>query len=509
MRRGRKARLEKPPEQSAVEPGLIGGQYAPLTDADIQHIHHTALDVLENIGMANPIPIVLEHALAKGCTQDDDGRLCFPRALVEDTIAEATRDLTFCGQEPRFDLDLRDQRVHTYGGGEAVTMLDVGASTYRPSTLMDVYDAARLVDKLDNIHAFSRLIVATDLQGRLSCDLNTAYASAAGTAKHTALTFGDAKNVEPTLEMLYMIAGGKDKFLERPFCHGGGCPVVSPLSYGEDNSEVCIEAVKFGAPVWIVVAPQAGATAPAALAGALVQVMAEAIASLLMINLVVPKYPVIVGPWPFVSDLRTGSFTGGGGEEALVSAAAAQMTNYYGLVSSVGAGMCDAKVPDNQAGYEKAIAVTLAALSGCNNVSESAGMMGSLMGLSFESLVIDNDMLGAVMRTVRGIEVNDETLSYNVIEDAVRGEGHFLRQEQTLDLMRSEYEYPQLADRLPPNVWEEAGSLDIRGQAGMRVQEILSSHYPRYISPDIDKKIREWFKIEVPREFMQPGNARW
>ena len=78
--------------------------------------------------------------------------------------------------------------------------------------------------------------------------------------------------------------------------------------------------------------------------------MAEAIASMLMINVVAPGHPVIVGPWPFVSDLRTGSFTGGSGEEAIISAAAAQMTNYYGLVSSVGAGMSDSKVPDNQAG---------------------------------------------------------------------------------------------------------------------------------------------------------------
>jgi len=347
------------------------------------------------------------------------------------------------------------------------------------------------------------------MQSRLACDINTTYASAAGTAKHTALTFGDARNIEPTLEMLYMIAGSKEKFHGRPFCHGGGCPVASPLRYGEDNSEVCIESIKFGAPVWVVVAPQAGATAPAALAGAVVQVMAEAIASLLMINLVAPKHPVIVGPWPFVSDLRTGSFTGGSGEEALVSAAAVQMTNHYGLVSSVGAGMSDSKVPDNQAGYEKAIAVALAALAGCNNVSESAGMMGSLMGLSFESLVIDNDMLGTVLRTVRGIEVNENTLSYAEIENAVRGEGHFLRQEQTLGLMRSEYEYPALADRLTPGAWEEAGSPDIREQAGMRVKEILSVHYPQYIDPAIDKKIRDRFKIEIPVEHMQPGSGRW
>ncbi len=509
MRRGRKARLEKPPKQNAVGPGFTGGQYKPLSDADVQNVHRTILDVLENIGMADPIPIVAEHAVKKGCTLGDDGRLRFPRALVEDMIADTAHDLTFYGQDEKFDLNLSGERVHTYGGGEAVTMLDPGASTYRPSTLMDVYDAARLVDKLDNIHAFSRLIVATDLEGRLSTDINTAYASVAGTAKHTALTFGDYKNVEPTLEMLYMVAGGKDKFHERPFAHGGGCPVISPLRYGADNAEVCVESVKFGAPVWIVTAPQAGATAPAALAGTVVQVMAEAIASMLMINVVAPRHPVIVGPWPFVSDLRTGSFTGGSGEEAIVAAAAAQMTNFYGLVSSVGAGMSDSKVPDNQAGYEKAIAVALAALAGCNNVSESAGMMGSLMGLSFESLVIDNDMLGAVMRTVRGIEVNEETLSYAEIENAVHGEGHFLRQEQTLNLMRSEYEYPKLADRLPPNVWEEAGSLDIREQAAIRVQEILSTHYPEYIDPAVDAKIRDQFKIEIPREYMKVGNERW
>jgi len=509
MRRGRQARRENPPKQSAVTPGCTGGSYQPLTDAEIESVHHTVLDVLENIGMADPIPIVEEHALKKGCKIDDTGRLRFPRALVEDTIAESAREMTFYGQDSRFDLDLRDQRVHTYGGGEAVTILDVGASTYRPSTLTDIYDVARLVDKLDNIHAFSRLIVATDLDNPLESDINTAYASLSGTAKHTALTFGDARNVAPTLEMLHMIAGGEDKFRERPFCHGGGCPIISPLRYGEDNSEVCIEATKFGSPVWIVVAPQAGATAPAALAGAVVQAMAEALACLLMINLVVPKYPVIMGPWPFVSDLRTGGFTGGGAEEALVSAAAAQVTNYYGLVSSVGAGMSDSKLPDNQAGYEKAIAVALAALAGCNNVSESAGMMGSLMGLSMESLVIDNDMLGTVLRAVRGIEVNEETLSYKVIENAVHGEGHFLREEQTLQLMRSEYEYPDLADRLPPSEWEEGGSLDIREQAAIRVREIMSSHHPDYIDPATDKKIRDKFPIVISRSDMSNNNGRW
>ena len=192
-----------------------------------------------------------------------------------------------------------------------------------------------------------------------------------------------------------------------------------------------------------------------------------------------------------------------------MTAAAAQVINHYGLVSSVGAGMTDAKVPDNQAGYEKGIAVVLAALAGCNNVSESAGMVGSLMGLSFESMVIDNDMLGTVMRTVRGIEVNEETLSYEVIRNAVHGEGHFLREEQTLGLMRTEYEYPDLADRSTPDEWRDAGSRDIRESAADRVREILSTYYPECIDSALDRKIRERFPIRLDTKTMQPGNGRW
>jgi trimethylamine--corrinoid protein Co-methyltransferase len=171
--------------------------------------------------------------------------------------------------------------------------------------------------------------------------------------------------------------------------------------------------------------------------------------------------------------------------------------------------MTDAKSPDNQAGYEKALAVALAAHTGCNNISESAGMLGSLMALSLEAMVIDNDMLGAILRTVRGIEVNDETLSLDVIRQVVHGEGHFLRTAQTLELMRTEYEYPAMADRRTPGEWEADGSPDIRRQAGERVRRILSTHYPEYIDPAVDRKIRDTFPILLPTEYMNASSPRW
>ncbi len=131
------------------------------------------------------------------------------------------------------------------------------------------------------------------------------------------------------------------------------------------------------------------------------------------------------------------------------------------------------------------------------------------MALSLESMVIDNDLLGAVLRTVRGIEVNEETLSYKVMEQVVHGEGHYLRTGQTLGLMRGGFEYPALADRSTPGEWEAAGSPDIRKQAGERVKTILSSHYPRYIDPATDAKIREQFPILLDSKDMHPCNDRW
>jgi len=506
---GRKQRRTAGTSSKAVRPGLVGGSYRPLSDRDMERIHQTALDVLEKIGMASPIPILREHALAKGCRIDERGRLCFPRALVEDILAAASRGYVAHGRDPDNDREISGSRVHFDAGGESVLTLDFASGRYRSSTLIDLYDFARLVDRLDHVHVFSRVVSATDVVDLFANDVNTAYASMAGTSKHIHLTFSDAKHVDAAIAMMDLILGGEGRHLERPFCSSGGCPVVSPLTYAAENSEVCIAATRMGGNVAVVIAPQAGATAPAALAGTLVQTVAETLAALLLVNLVVPGHPVGFGPWPFVSDLRTGAFSGGGGEEAVLNAAAAQIGNFYGLPTIVGAGMTDSKLADNQAGYEKGVSVALSALAGANIISETTGMLASLMGCSFEAMVIDNEMLGCIQRALRGIEVTDETLSYQVIRDVAYGEGHFLGHPQTLELMETEYLYPEIADRSAPSAWQEAGAHDIRERARQRAKQLLSSHYPGYIDRSTDEKIRARFPIALPREAMQPGNDRW
>jgi len=151
-----------------------------------------------------------------------------------------------------------------------------------------------------------------------------------------------------------------------------------------------------------------------------------------------------------------------------------------------------------QAGYEKGITNVMAGLSGLNMIYEAAGMHASLLGFSLESLIIDNDMLGQCLRCVRGIEVNERTLSLAAIEDVcINGPGHYLGHEQTLSMMETEYIYPVIGDRTSPKEWVEKGRPDIIQTAIAEKNRILSTIYPRHISREVDAAIRAQFDIRL------------
>ncbi len=494
----------------AVRPGQTGGQYKPLSERDIERIHDAALNVLENIGIGDPIPEILDYALPGGCILGEDNRLRFPRALVEDLIAKSPKEYPLYAPDPKNDLMVRGEEVLFGTSGEAVTVLDYETQTFRPTRLTDLYDAARLGDQLEHIHSFGQPFIAAEYSEDIFVhDVNIAYAELAGTNKSLALGIAVVEHIDVLVSLFDAYLGEEGGFLKRPFCTFGGCPIVSPLRFGEDNAQVLVRVAELGLVADVAVAPQAGATAPAALAGALVQCFAETLACLCVVNLVRAGTPINFGMWPFISDLRTGAFSGGSGEEALITAATAQLCNHYGFTTSVGAGMTDSKTMDVQAGYEKAITVATAALAGANHVAAYPGIVGSLIGQSFEGMIIDNDMIGNIQRVLRGIEVTDETLSLDVINDAVFGIGHYLAHPQTLELMQSEYLYPDIADRLTPGAWADMGRKTLYEQAHEKVSEMLTDYYPTYIDAAADKRIRDNFPIRLRAEDMKPGNGRW
>ncbi|MGR3443925.1 MAG: trimethylamine methyltransferase family protein [Thalassococcus profundi] len=482
-----------------VRPGLTGGHFAPLSAADLDRIHHAALAALEQIGLANAPASGIRAMTAAGAILGDDGRLRFPAALVEDTIARANRHVTLCGRDPRHDLDLSGTRVHFGTAGAAVHLVDAATGTYAESTLQDLYDATRIADRLDNIHFVQRPMVARDIPDPREMDLNTLYACCAGTTKHVGTSFSEAAFARDALRMLHLIAGTETAWRARPFVSNSNCFVVPPMKFALESCEVMEACIEGGMPVLLLSAGQAGATAPASIAGAIVQAVAECLAGLVYVNAIRPGHPAIFGTWPFVSDLRTGAMSGGSGEQALLTAGCAQMHRYYDLPGGAAAGIADAKLPDMQAGWEQMCSNVLAGASGLNMVYEAAGMHASLLGFCHESLILGDDLIGQALRCVRGIEVTEDALSLEVIRaTCLDGPGHYLGSEQTLSLMQTDYVYPNLGDRSSPKEWAERGQPNLIAAATARKIALLARPSTARFDPMTDRAIRAAFPIHLP-----------
>lgn len=497
-RERKRAERAKAPLINPCPPGATGGQYRPLTEPQIEKIYTSALEILSRIGMGEAPAKLVQQALAKGAHLNNAGRLCFPATMVEDTISTACKGFPFYGRQAQYDIEIGGDQVFFGTGGAAVQTMDIEQHTYRPATLIDLYDFTRLADTLTNVSWFTRCCVATDLEDITELDINTAYALLTGTEKPVGTSFSLATSVDPIIDMFDITLGGTGKFREKPFCKAHISPIISPLRYGEDAFDVALACINRGVPINAITGAQSGATSPAPLAGMLCCTLAETLAALLMINVFAPGYPMIFSNWPFVIDLRTGSFSGSGGEITLMNAAAAQIANWLGLPSGAAACMSDAKAVDAQMGLENAMSSLAVGLAGCNLVYESSGMMASLLGASFEAMLIDDEMLSQVYRILRGIEVNDETLGLAAIEETIYGEGHFLGSQQTMDAMQRDYYWPStLTDRQAPAVWQEQGASDMWQRANKKAREILTSHKPNYIGSQADTRIQKHYPIKL------------
>jgi len=264
-----------------VNPGELGGQYKPLSESDIAAIDENIFRILEEIGFNDATPHCIETCTSVGAILGDDGRLRMPRQVVENALKLAERNLILYGQEPAYDRQISGTRVHFATGGAAVMIADSVNNCYRESTAQDLYDLARIVDTCEHFHIFQRMCVLRDI----------------------------ADNYE----------------MERPFVSQSNCFVVPPMKFATDALECLRVAVEGGMPVLLLSAGQAGATTPACLAGATSQAWAECLGGLVYVNAIKPGAPAILGAWPFISDLRTGSMSGGSPEQGLLSAACAQM----------------------------------------------------------------------------------------------------------------------------------------------------------------------------------------
>lgn len=465
--------------------GYQGGSYKPLTPDEIEQIHRATLQVLAETGLEVNSREARE-VLSQNGARIEGNRVLIPEELVMRCVNEAPSEVVLYGREEKYDLLLSERRVYLGTGGTALNVLDLD-NKRRASTLEDCRQIAKLVDALDNIHFFVCPVFPNEVP-KENVDVNRFYAAVKNTSKHIMGGVYTVDGVRNVVKMAEEVAGGADNFRKRPFISMITC-IMSPLKFDKTYTELMMEVARQGIPVATPAAPLAGATGPVTLAGTLVQLNAEALGGIVLTQLVNPGTPVLYSAVPTTVDIRSMDFLFGSVEMGMMNGAAAQLARYYNLPIYATAGVTDSKIPDVQAGYEKASTAMLAALAGANYIHDAAGLLEGAMTAGYAQYVIDDEIIGMVMRAVRGIEVNKESLAVDVINKVGPG-GNYLAEMQTLQHMRTEFYFPKISSRKNYQRWVEEGGKDGWQRATEMAKEILASHEPLGLPEEIDNKLK-------------------
>ncbi len=462
-----------------IRKGLDGGSLKLLNDDSILKIHQTAMQVIEEVGFEVQSDIALELFEEVGARVDWEKHLVrLNRDKVKELIEAAPSEIRLCGQDEANDIVLGGRRVYAGTGGTALYVYNPADNEKRQASLEDLKSIAKLVDKLDNIHFFLLPTYPNELPLE-QVDVNRFFVGLDNTTKHImggVYTLDGAKQV---IRMAQIIAGSVENLRQRPLISMIAC-IISPLRIDKTYGDMLVTIAKNGIPVACPAEPLCGATAPVTLAGTLVVQTVDTLLGVMLTQIANPGTPVLFGSVATNTDLRNLNYLAGSVEMGLLNAAGAQMAQFYQLPFYATGGMTDSKTIDAQSGYESAMTNLLCALSGANFIHDAAGLMEFAMTVSYEKYVIDNEILGMVMRAVEGIKVNDDTLAFDLIKQAGPG-GNFVAARHTRHFMRSEHYQPLLSDRKNHEEWLSKGGKQTWERAAEIVEKLLAE--PKHSLP--------------------------
>ena len=475
--------LKKPNHKT---PGIPASPYRPLDDGAVRQIADAAMEVLSKSGMAVYSNTAFGAFQAAGAQVDSETRnVRLPRSLVEDAIDANPSSITLCSRNGDRDVVLERDRVHYSTGGTAIYVLDPDTGQRRPSTIEDVILNARMVDALEQIHAFTINVFPNEIEQKDHIDTNRFFHALDNTTKHVMGGVYSLQGCRDVVSMAQLIAGSAEALRKKPFVSFITL-IISPFKIDNHYGEITCYLAKEGLPVVVPTEPICGTTSPVTLAGNVLTHVAETLGGIALVQCVNRGAPGICGSVGSITNLQTMDHLGGPIERAMINAAVAQMAQHFEIPLYSTGGTTDAKEVDIQSAYESAMSSLLVAMSGANYIHDIAGLMESDLTVSYEKLVMDNEILGMCQRVLGGIEVSDETLATELMIEKGPGKD-FMMEDHTLRHMRREFFVPELANRQKRD--SMSPDADALSRAKAVVDEIRSSPRSSRLSTSLREEL--------------------
>ena len=458
-----------------------------LAAREIEAIKDASLAILRDTGVMVHHQDILRLLGEAGAKVDAPRKIArLPEKLVTDSASRAGKQYVLHGRDK--------SRTARFGYGDLVLMsspgqyawIDLETGQRRPATIQDTQDAMRLGDALENITVVGAMAQPDTISEKYR-DVALTSELVKATGKPSRCWVRNGATARYILEIYRTIAGGDTALRAQPMVEAFLEP-ISPLQLPGDGLDIVKEFAQAGQPVSIGPMAMTAGTAPGTLAGTLAQENAEILAGIVIAQLLAPGTPITYGGIPHIMDSRTGICSFGSPEQALMAVAMVQIARSYGFPVYINVGLTDAKLPDAQAGMEKAATLLLGVLAGADTFGH-CGICGTDHAGSLLWLALDDELMSYIKRIARGFSVDTEHLATEVIH-SVGPAGNFLAEEHTVRHFREELWLPNpVWTRQPYDPWQSEGATSFADRLRGRVRDILASHRPPPLDEALSREI--------------------
>ncbi|MCL4377339.1 MAG: trimethylamine methyltransferase family protein [Actinobacteria bacterium] len=459
-----------------------------LSIEEVKKIDETSKEVLEEEGIKIFSKDALDIYKKSGCEVDYNNNIVkIPYRLVEKCIKSSPSEFKLYGRDKDNYLDFGKNLGYSASGHNAIYILDTETMERRLSTKEEIGNFAKISDALDNIHIVGVEAMPQDVYPKASI-LHAIDAVVNNTSKHIFYSPENADEAKASLEMLKAVNDG-ESLQKTPI---GICQLspISPLTWSKGTIEGVMEVAKTGLPLCFLPQPYCGVTSPITLAGTLVTNNAETLSGLVLAQLLNEGAPMIYGAAWTTFEMNKGAVLIGTPERCLLSIGGAQIARYYGIPSHCIAFDTDSNIYDEQNGFEKIFNIIATLQSGINLIV-NAGMFSTGMTVSYEQLIVDAEMAGFVYRYLKGIEVNADTLSRDVIKRVGQHENYMMEPHTMKYLKLGEHASYRVSNRDVYDNWKSKGKPSITDNARKLALEIIRDHKPRPLTEVKQRKLKE------------------
>lgn len=472
-----------------------------ISDDQVEAIHRASLHILENLGIEMMSAAALDLFARAGAKVDRAARTVFiDRGLVTAAL-ETTR--------PSYTLTPRNPARTVPLGGDAISFTLVAGPPNvhdrergrRAGNLADYRDLVRLAQHFNCITMLGNQVCAPVELPAGTRHLDTYLSNLTLTDKSFHVSaIGRGRAVDG----IAMMAIARGLTLDEI----AGSPAVttiisvnSPRRFDEQMLDGLIAMAGHGQSVCVTPFTLMGAMSPVTLAGALAQQNAEALAGIVLTQLVRPGCPVTYGAFTSNVDMRSGAPAFGTPENTKANIASGQLARRYSLPYRTTPGSAS-NAADAQGAWETMMALWGAVLGHGNLVYHAAGWQEGGLTASFEKLVIDVEMIQHMIEFLRPIAVDDGELALDALARVPTG-GHFFGDPHTLARYSTAFYQPLLSDWRNHESWQEAGGLD----ATARATAVWKKALREYEQPAIDESVHEALEAYVAKRKEEIGSG--